>query len=91
MSQLEPAIVELPIPEPIRETYLEVRLAQTHTVTISCAIEGFYLSPGGALAWRSGQLSTRFFLQTLPYALSPPLKRVIMSHPAARRHTLCGQ
>ena len=29
---LEPVIVELPIPESVRETYLEVRLAQTHAV-----------------------------------------------------------
>ena len=32
MATLEPVIVELPIPEPVRETYLEVQLAQTHAV-----------------------------------------------------------
>jgi hypothetical protein len=32
VATLEPVIVELPIPEPVRETYLEVRLAQTHAV-----------------------------------------------------------
>ena len=32
VATLEPVIVELPIPESVRETYLEVRLAQTHTV-----------------------------------------------------------
>jgi len=32
VATLEPVIVELPVPEPVRETYLEVRLAQTHTV-----------------------------------------------------------
>lgn len=32
VTTLEPVIVELPIPEPVRETYLEVRLVQTHTV-----------------------------------------------------------
>jgi len=32
MATLEPVIVELPIPESVRETYLEVRLAQTHAV-----------------------------------------------------------
>lgn len=31
-ATLEPVIVELPIPEPVRETYLEVRLTQTHAV-----------------------------------------------------------
>jgi hypothetical protein len=31
-ATLEPVIVELPIPEPVRETYLEVRLVQTHAV-----------------------------------------------------------
>src|SRR4029450_482586 len=32
VATLEPVIVELPIPELVRETYLEVRLAQTHAV-----------------------------------------------------------
>ena len=32
VATLEPVIVELPIPESVRETYLEVRLAQTHAV-----------------------------------------------------------
>jgi Protein of unknown function (DUF4058) len=32
VATLEPVIVELPIPEAVRETYLEVRLAQTHAV-----------------------------------------------------------
>ena len=32
VATLEPVIVELPVPELVRETYLEVRLAQTHTV-----------------------------------------------------------
>ena len=32
MATLEPVIVELPMPELVRETYLEVRLAQTHAV-----------------------------------------------------------
>ena len=32
VATLEPVIVELPIPALVRETYLEVRLAQTHTV-----------------------------------------------------------
>jgi hypothetical protein len=32
VTTLEPVIVELPIPELVRETYLEVRLAQTHAV-----------------------------------------------------------
>jgi hypothetical protein len=32
VATLEPVIVELLIPELVRETYLEVRLAQTHTV-----------------------------------------------------------
>ena len=54
VATLEPVIVELPVPEPVRETYLEVRLAQTHTVTISCAIEGFYLSSGGAILGAQG-------------------------------------
>ena len=30
VATLEPVTVELPIPESVRETYLEVRLAQTH-------------------------------------------------------------
>jgi hypothetical protein len=32
VATLEPVSVELPIPESVRETYLEVRLAQTHAV-----------------------------------------------------------
>ena len=32
VATLEPVIVELPMPELVRETYLEVRLAQTHAV-----------------------------------------------------------
>lgn len=32
VATLEPVIVEIPLPEPVRETYLEVRLAQTHAV-----------------------------------------------------------
>jgi len=32
VATLEPVIVELPISELVRETYLEVRLAQTHAV-----------------------------------------------------------
>jgi hypothetical protein len=32
MSTCAPVIVELPLPEPVRETCLEVRLAQTHAV-----------------------------------------------------------
>ena len=32
VATVEPVIVELPIPESVRETYLEVRLAQTHAV-----------------------------------------------------------
>src|SRR4029453_18683128 len=32
VATLEPVIIELPIPELVRETYLEVRLAQTHAV-----------------------------------------------------------
>jgi hypothetical protein len=32
LATVEPVIVELPMPELVRETYLEVRLAQTHTV-----------------------------------------------------------
>jgi hypothetical protein len=32
VTALEPVIVELPIPETVRETYLEIRLAETHVV-----------------------------------------------------------
>jgi hypothetical protein len=35
VATLEPIIVELPTPELVRETYLEVRLAQTHTVIVA--------------------------------------------------------
>jgi len=61
VATLEPVIVEIPLPEPVRETYLEVRLAQTHAVITVLEL----LSPAHKRPGEGRQHYERKRLQTL--------------------------
>jgi hypothetical protein len=61
VATLEPVIVELPMPELVRETYLEVRLAQTHAVVAGLEL----LSPANKRPGEGRQQYERKRLQVL--------------------------